>query len=98
MSKIILGDVLQVLNNLPDSYVDVGVTSPPYNKGEKQKGGLVSNVEYDNIADKKDEVLYQREQIEVLNELYRIIKPGGNFFYNHKLRWQKNVASYEVVG
>lgn len=89
MSRIILGDVLQELKKIPDNSVDIGVTSPPYNKGEKQKGWLVKNVEYDVASDKKDEHKYQQEQIEVLNELFRIMKPCGSLFYNHKLRWDR---------
>jgi len=50
---------------------------------------LVKNVLYDKALDKKDESSYQNEQIEVLNELYRIMKPGGSFFYNHKTRWDR---------
>jgi site-specific DNA-methyltransferase (adenine-specific) len=31
---------------------------------------------------------YQSWQVEVLNELYRVIKEGGSFFYNHKVRYE----------
>ena len=89
LNSIINGDTLEELKKLPSNFVDMGITSPPYNKGEKQKGWLVKNIEYDNVSDKKEENQYQKEQIEVLNEIYRIIKPGGSFFYNHKLRWDK---------
>lgn len=89
INTIITGDALMVLHTLPDAFFDVGVTSPPYNKGERDKGWLVDKVLYDYAGDKKDETEYQAEQIEVLNELYRVIKPGGSFFYNHKLRWKK---------
>lgn len=89
LNSIINGDTLEELKKLPSNFVDMGVTSPPYNKGEKQKGWLVKNVEYDIASDKKNEIVYQNEQIQVLNELYRIIKPGGSFFYNHKIRWGK---------
>lgn len=86
---IICGDVIKVLKTLDSVSVDMGVTSPPYNKQENKKGWLVNNVVYSSSSDKKDELIYQQEQIEVLNELYRIIKPGGSFFYNHKIRWEK---------
>lgn len=86
-NTIVIGDTLAVLRTLPDDFFDVGVTSPPYNKGERDKGWLVDKVIYDTIVDKKDEAKYQEEQIEVLNELYRVTKAGGSFFYNHKLRW-----------
>lgn len=88
---IICGDTLKELKKLSSSSIDMGVTSPPYNKQENKKGWLVSNVKYDIASDKKTEHQYQQEQIAVLNELYRVIKPGGNFFYNHKIRWEKGI-------
>lgn len=88
-NKIMLGNTYEILKEMPSNMVDVGVTSPPYNKGEKHKGWLVKNVKYDKAKDKKSEKNYQEEQVAVLNELYRILKPGGSFFYNHKTRWDK---------
>lgn len=69
----------------------MGVTSPPYNKQENKKGWLVKNIKYDGAGDKLCEDDYQLRQIAVLNELYRVIKPGGAFFYNHKIRWERGV-------
>lgn len=89
INNIFQGNTLDVLKQIPSNSVDLGITSPPYNKGEKNKGWLVKNVLYDKALDKKDESSYQNEQIEVLNELYRIMKPGGSFFYNHKTRWDR---------
>lgn len=99
INTIVIGDALEVLRNLPDDFFDVGVTSPPYNKGERDEGWLVDKVIYDKVSDRKDEKEYQQEQIEVLNELYRVTKPGGSFFYNHKLRWYRGwmIHPYEWV-
>ncbi|OYT34542.1 MAG: site-specific DNA-methyltransferase [Candidatus Aenigmarchaeota archaeon ex4484_52] len=88
-NKIILGDTLTILKTLPNNFIDMGITSPPYNKGENKKGWLVKNIKYDNAIDKLPEQEYQKQQINVLNELYRVIKQGGSFFYNHKIRWEK---------
>lgn len=89
INKIFCSDALTILKNLPSEIIDVGVTSPPYNKGENKKGWLVANVKYESASDKLPEDEYQENQIEVLNEIYRITKPGGSFFYNHKIRWEK---------
>ena len=35
------------------------------------------------------EEVYQEEQIKVLDEIFRVTKPGGSFFYNHKTRWAR---------
>jgi len=88
-NKIFCGDALAILKSLPDEIVDVGVTSPPYNKGENKKGWLVANVKYKGASDKLPEDLYQKNQVEVLDEIFRITKPGGSFFYNHKIRWER---------
>ena len=95
-NKIIRGDTLDILKNLNDNIIDLGVTSPPYNKGENKKGWLVKNVTYSSSSDKMNEEDYQLLQIEVLNELYRVIKPGGSFFYNHKLRWDRGVLLHPM--
>ena len=95
-NHLITGNALEILKTLKADSVDVGVTSPPYNKQENKKGWLVKNVKYHNVSDKKDEDAYQEEQIQVLNELYRVIKPGGSFFYNHKIRWEKGDMSHPV--
>ena len=86
---LIQGDTLDVLREMPDDFVNVGVTSPPYNKQEKQKGWLVKNVVYDTYKDAVPEPEYQRNQVDALDEIYRVTAPGGSFFYNHKIRWDK---------
>jgi len=94
--RIITGDVLEVLKSLPDEIIDISVTSPPYNKQENKKGWLVKNVEYSHSSDAKPEDLYQQEQILMLNEVFRITKPGGCFFYNHKIRWEKGTLLHPI--
>ena len=89
LDKIIVGDVLTELQKLPDSSIDITVTSPPYNKGKQKKGWLVSNEAYSHSDDYMPEAYYQAWQIDVLNELLRVTKPGGSLFYNHKIRWDK---------
>ena len=87
--KLIEGDTLSVLSKIDDDVVNVGVTSPPYNKQEKQKGWLVKNVVYDTYKDAVPEPEYQQHQVDVLNEIYRVTASGGSFFYNHKIRWDR---------
>lgn len=97
INDILLGDTVEVLKQLPSDSIDLGVTSPPYNKGEKNKGWLVKNVKYNSVNDCIREEYYQQNQIEVLNELYRVIKPGGSFFYNHKTRWDKGKMFHPIM-
>lgn len=91
LDKVIVGDVLDILRALPDGCIDVSVTSPPYNKKENKKGWLVTNVQYAHSSDRMPETQYQAWQLQVLNEVFRVTKPGGSFFYNHKIRWENGI-------
>lgn len=89
LNKIFCGNNLDILQSIPQNTIDLTITSPPYNKGEKQKGWLVKNIVYDNSTDNKSEEDYQIEQIKLLDTVFSITKEGGSFFYNHKTRWDK---------
>lgn len=95
-NRFIPGDTLSVLRQMPDDIVDVGITSPPYNKQEKHKGWLVKNVVYDSYKDVVPEDEYQQNQIDVLNQIHRVTVPGGSFFYNHKIRWERGVMFHPM--
>jgi len=99
LNKIINADCMDVLKKLPDSSIDVVVTSPPYNlknstgNGMKDgRGGKWANAAlidgYENYDDCMPAEEYAKWQHEVLMELVRIIKDDGAIFYNHKWRVQ----------
>lgn len=96
-ANLILGDCLNKLKELKDNSIDLVVTSPPYNKkglsGKSKVGNNVwkkFNIDYNEYGDDMNEVEYQLWMIEVLNELYRVIKPNGSIFFNHKPRRYDN--------
>ena len=95
-NKILQGDTLKVLKKLPDAFIDMGVTSPPYNKKINTDGSIFRSIKYDKVQDDLPEDEYQQNQINVLDELYRTIKPGGSFFYNHKVRHLKGIATFPL--
>ena len=96
INEIWNGDILDVLKNISNDVFDMGVTSPPYNKKKNKKGILVKDINYSDIDDSIPENEYQEQQIKILNELYRTIKPGGSFFYNHKIRWEIGVMIHPM--
>jgi modification methylase len=96
VNEIRLGDVYDILKNIEDNTFDMGVTSPPYNKRKNRKGELVKDIDYSDIDDFLPEHEYQQQQINILNELFRTIKPGGSFFYNHKIRWETGVMIHPM--
>lgn len=100
-------DVLEGLKQLPDNSVDVIITSPPYNKAgyegfirkpHKADSWKNRNISYDGDAnnDFMPEDEYEKWQIEILNECWRVLKPDGSLFYNHKVRLAKHKASHPL--
>jgi len=108
INKIYNEDCLTTMARIEDNSVDLVITSPPYNKAGYE--GFIRkrhsadswsngrNIEYDGIAenDFMIEADYQEQQIKVLNELHRILKPNGSVFYNHKVRVAQHKASHPI--
>jgi len=88
INKIHKMDCFEGLKQLENESVDFVVTSPPYNK-QMVGGGIVKKIDYDIYKDDISEEEYQVQQINLLNELSRILKPGGHIFYNHKNRYSE---------
>lgn len=103
LDKIICGDCISVMKDIPDQSVDLVVTSPPYNlnirktfKNTKDWKGKWNNSKlqsegYDQHNDYMPEAKYIIWQKEVLQECFRLIKDTGAIFYNHKWRVQNGL-------
>ena len=77
LNKIYNMDCLEGMKQLPDESIDLVVTSPPYNKGGQNKSFKNWNgakINYNDYDDNLDENEYQKWQINILNECYRILK------------------------
>lgn len=89
--ELIHGDCLEQMKLMPDDYVDLIITSPPYNvwrnkrtQAKKADYWKRTNINYDNFSDHLSDDDYQSWQINVINECIRILKPTGTLVYNHK--------------
>lgn len=102
LNKIICGDCLDVMRQMPDGCIDLIVTSPPYNlknssgNGMKDgRGGKWANAAlvngYSNHHDCMPHEEYVDWQKECLSEMLRLIPDDGAIFYNHKWRVQKGI-------
>ena len=90
LNTILNGDCLSLMKEIPNEYVDIIVTSPPYNKS-KVGGEIVKSISYDKYNDAVEEHQYQTWQKEILAECFRILKQDGHMFYNHKNRYVNGV-------
>lgn len=91
-NKLYNEDCLDTMKRMPDEFIDLIVTSPPYNLGNAKKGsfyggkGKGENISYDNHNDDLPEQEYIDWQHDLFREWMRLIKPTGAIFYNHKPR------------
>ena len=102
-NKIICGDSLEIMKQMPNESVDSIITSPAYNlsirrtfgntskwKGKSNNSKLQS-VGYDIHNDYMPEPEYIDWQKSILKECFRLIKNDGAIFYNHRWRVQKGL-------
>ncbi|MDD5650583.1 MAG: site-specific DNA-methyltransferase [Candidatus Nanoarchaeia archaeon] len=98
INKLLLGNNLDILKTFNNDFIDCTITSPPYNKGEnKNSGGILKGIKYDSSSDNIPEEEYQNQQVQLINELYRITKPGGHLFYNHKIRYIDGKSIFPIL-
>jgi modification methylase len=99
-NRIIQGDCLSIMRELPDGCVDLVVTSPPYNLKNSTGNGMKSCTTsgkwagaalqngYTNHDDCMPHAEYAAWQKDCLTEMFRLIPETGAIFYNHKWRVQ----------
>lgn len=70
----VCGDSMKVLSQIPDNSIDCVVTSPPYYmKRQYLGGGIGMEATYQE---------YINNLLDIINEIYRILKPTGSFWLN----------------
>jgi len=111
VNKILCGDAVELMRQIPDGSVDLVVTSPPYNlknstgNGMKDgRGGKWANAALQNGYSNHDDCMphneYVKWQRDCLTEMLRIIPDDGAIFYNHKWRVQGGLLQdrQDIVG
>lgn len=93
LNEIYLGDALKLLKEIPDNSIDIIITSPPYNIGSMKS----NHIQYGTYAgNDMEEHLYQRWQLDFLDECFRVLKLDGSMFYNHKVRIKDGEAIHPM--
>ncbi len=84
INKVIQGDAIELMRQIPDNSVDMTFADPPFNLGKK----------YNSYYDKKDVDEYIEWCKLWLKEMVRITKPTGSIFVHNIPRWLTYFASY----
>jgi site-specific DNA-methyltransferase (adenine-specific)/modification methylase len=75
-------DCLITMSKMNDNFIDLVLTSPPYNM-TKRKGGYADKItRYDEYSDWKSEEEYINWTINIFNNINRVLKPNGVILYN----------------
>lgn len=102
LNRVICGDCLSVMQDMPSATIDLIVTSPPYNlknstgngmkdgRGGKWAGAALVNG-YSHHDDNMPHDAYAEWQHACLQEMLRLLKNDGAIFYNHKWRVQNGL-------
>lgn len=102
LNTILCDDSLSIMREMPDESIDLVVTSPPYNlknstgngmkdgRGGKWKNAALVNgySHHDDNLPHEEYVAWQRA---CLTEMFRLLRPDGAIFYNHKWRVQNGI-------
>ncbi len=89
VDKIICGDSEIILKEFPDNFVDIIITSPPYNFGLEYKD------------DKNKDAIYWQDYFNKLNKIWeeccRVLKPAGRFCVNIQPLFSDYMPTHHII-
>ena len=89
VNKVIRGDSQRILKGFPDNFVDIIITSPPYNfgleyKDDKNKDAICWQDYFDKLK-------------RVWKECYRVLKPAGRFCVNVQPLFSDYMPTHHII-
>lgn len=111
LNKIICGNTLEVMKEMPSESIGLIVTSPPYNLKNSTGNGMKAGTKtgrwannplqngYTHHSDNMPYPEYVEWQRQCIAEMLRLLKEDGAIFYNHKTRVQAGLIQdrYEIL-
>jgi len=89
LNKIICGDSEDILKQFPDDFIDIIITSPPYNFGLEYKD------------DKNKDAIYWHDYFDKLTRIwkgcYRVLKPAGRLCVNIQPLFSDYIPTHHLI-
>ncbi|MEI8331092.1 MAG: site-specific DNA-methyltransferase [Methanomicrobiales archaeon] len=89
VNRIICGDAREVLTHIPESSIDLIITSPPYNFGHTYAQDPQNDTHEWNV--------YFEKLLQVWKECERILKPGGRIAVNIQPLYSDYVPTHHII-
>lgn len=90
-------DCLITMSKMDDNFIDIVLTSPPYNM-TKRKGGYADKIKrYDEYSDWKTEKEYIDWTINIFKHIDRVLKPNGVILYNFSYSIETPSLPYTLI-
>jgi DNA modification methylase len=86
-NKIICGDSLEILKELPDNCIDIVFTSPPYNFG----------LDYSDNEDDHNWEKYFEKLFSIFDETIRVLKYGGRIIVNVQPLFSDYIPTHHII-
>ena len=96
INKIYNEDCFITMSNMDDNFVDIVMTSPPYNMTSR-KGGYADSGRYDVYEDWMTESEYIDFTIKLFNNFNRVVKENGVVIYNFSYSIENPSLPYKLV-
>lgn len=96
LNKIYNEDCFVTMSNMRDNFVDIVMTSPPYNMTSR-KGGISDTGRYDTYEDWKETEDYVGFTINLFREFDRVVKQNGVVLYNFSYSIENPTLPYILV-
>lgn len=97
LNKIYNEDCFITMSNMRDNFVDIVMTSPPYNMSKTRRGGISDTGRYDVYEDWKETEDYVGFTINLFREFDRVVKQNGVVLYNFSYSIENPTLPYILV-
>jgi site-specific DNA-methyltransferase (adenine-specific) len=90
-------DCSVTMSKMKDHFVDLVLTSPPYNMTKRKGGYADKQNRYDEYLDWKSDQEYIKWTIDIFNEFDRVLKKNKIILYNFSYSIENPVLPYQIV-